>query len=83
LPDGLSFKPKIPIGVNFGRPLIGKCWYILKPFEIFCMQTCAICYDHLVHFVLILKKCSGFAKKNLATLPQSKKMTHFLARNPW
>jgi hypothetical protein len=25
LPDGLSFKPKIPIGVNFGRPLIGKC----------------------------------------------------------
>jgi hypothetical protein len=23
------FKPKIPIRVNFGGPLNGKCWYIL------------------------------------------------------
>jgi hypothetical protein len=23
------FKPKIPIWVNFGGPLNGKCWYIL------------------------------------------------------
>jgi hypothetical protein len=29
------FQPKIPIWVNFGGPLIGKCLYILWPFGIF------------------------------------------------
>jgi hypothetical protein len=29
LPDGLFFKPKIPIWLNFGVPLNGKCLYIL------------------------------------------------------
>jgi hypothetical protein len=32
LPDGLFFKPKIPIWVNFGGPCNGKSWYMLKPF---------------------------------------------------
>jgi hypothetical protein len=29
LPDGLFFKPKIPIWVHFGGPWNGKCVYIL------------------------------------------------------
>jgi hypothetical protein len=46
LPDGLIFKQKIPIWVNFGGPNNGKCWifyghleyltalwYILWPFR--------------------------------------------------
>jgi hypothetical protein len=30
-----TFKPKIPIWINFGEPWNGKCWYILIPFGIF------------------------------------------------
>jgi hypothetical protein len=40
LPDGLFSNQKIPIWVNFGGPWNGKCWYILRPFDIF--------YVHLV-----------------------------------
>jgi hypothetical protein len=29
LPDGLFSNQKSQIGVNFGGPLNGKCWYIL------------------------------------------------------
>jgi hypothetical protein len=39
------FKPKIPISEKFSVPQVGKCWYILWPFGIFC--------DHSVHIVLI------------------------------
>jgi hypothetical protein len=43
------FKPKIPIGVNFGGSCNIICWYILwsilRPFGIF--------YNHLVYFVVI------------------------------
>jgi hypothetical protein len=35
LPDGLFFKPKIPIWVKFGGPWNGKCGYILSSFGIF------------------------------------------------
>jgi hypothetical protein len=38
-----SFKPKIPIEINFGGPWNGKCWYNLCPF--------GICYGHLVYFL--------------------------------
>jgi hypothetical protein len=30
------FKPKIPVWVNFGGPLNGKCWHSLWPFGIVC-----------------------------------------------
>jgi hypothetical protein len=59
------FKPKIPIWVNFGGPLIGKCCYILQyltgiwdilwPLGTFCVQ--------LILFLVWLI----FTKKNLAT----------------
>jgi hypothetical protein len=39
------FKPKIPIWVNYGGPYNGKCWYILRSFEIF--------YCHLAYFIAI------------------------------
>jgi hypothetical protein len=35
LPDGMFFKPKIQIWVNFGGPCSEKSWYILWPFGIF------------------------------------------------
>jgi hypothetical protein len=35
LPEGLFFKPKFPVWVNFGVPLIGKYVYILCPYVIF------------------------------------------------
>jgi hypothetical protein len=41
-PDGLFFKPKIPIWVNFGR----CCHELLLPFYIF--------YDQLEYFIAIL-----------------------------
>jgi hypothetical protein len=72
LPDGLFFKPKIPIWVNFGGPCNGKSWYMLKPLE--------ICYGHLVYFVTIrciipiLVYC---IKKNLATLVRRNKRDSF------
>jgi hypothetical protein len=42
LPDGILFKPKIQIWVNFGGSCNGRCWYILWTFGPF--------YGHLVHF---------------------------------
>jgi hypothetical protein len=39
------FKPKIPIGVNFGRSWNGRCWFMLWPFGMF--------YGHLVYFMAI------------------------------
>jgi hypothetical protein len=42
LPDGI---PKFPIGENFGRSCVGKCWCILRPFGVF--------YGHLVYFTAI------------------------------
>jgi hypothetical protein len=37
LPDGTwyIFIPKIPFWVYFGTPWSKKCWYILRPVEIF------------------------------------------------
>jgi hypothetical protein len=35
LPDGIFFKPKILIWVNFGGPCIGRCWNILRSFGLF------------------------------------------------
>jgi hypothetical protein len=35
LPDGLFSNQKSQIWVNFGVPLNGKCWYILRPFRLF------------------------------------------------
>jgi hypothetical protein len=52
LPDGIFFRPKILIWVQFGRVLPSKMfvhfmaiWSILRPFGIFC--------GHLVYFVAI------------------------------
>jgi hypothetical protein len=47
LPDGIFFKPKIPIWQSFGGPWNGKGWYILRPVGIY--------YVHLVHFIAIWK----------------------------
>jgi hypothetical protein len=33
------FKPRIPIWVNFGGSYSGRCWYILRPFGLFCCHT--------------------------------------------
>jgi hypothetical protein len=44
------FKPKIPIWVNFGGPLNGKCWFILRPFGIFNARPLGKFYGHLVYF---------------------------------
>jgi hypothetical protein len=66
------FKPKIPIWVNFGEPLNGKCWYISWPLE----HSMVIWYNlwpfgivcrHLFFFPI---RCV-WTKKNLATLPLS------------
>jgi hypothetical protein len=35
LPDGIFFKPKIPIWVIFGGSCNGRCWHILLPFGLF------------------------------------------------
>jgi hypothetical protein len=43
-PDGIFFKPKIPIWVNFGMPYNKKYLYILCPFGIY--------YGHLVYFMV-------------------------------
>jgi hypothetical protein len=45
LPDGIVFKPKITIWVNFGGLKKGKYWHILCPFGIY--------YGHLVYFIVI------------------------------
>jgi hypothetical protein len=45
LPDGMFFKPKVPIWVNFGGSCDGKYWYILWLLGIFC--------GHLPNFVAI------------------------------
>jgi hypothetical protein len=46
LPDGIFSKPKIAIWVNFGGSCSERCWYILRPFGIFCWF-----YGHLVYFI--------------------------------
>jgi hypothetical protein len=58
------FKPKIPIGVNFGGPLIGKCVILNGHLEYFrhlgyfmtiwyILWPFGTFYDHLVHFMTI------------------------------
>jgi hypothetical protein len=59
LPDGLFSNQKSQIGVNFGGPLNGKCWYILWPFGIF--------YGRLVQYVVI-----SYIFPNLVCLDQEK-----------
>jgi hypothetical protein len=64
------FKPKIPIGVNFGGSCNGRCWYTLWPFGLFCGHLVYIFCGHLLYFMVnrfnfpVLVCC---AKKNLAT----------------
>jgi hypothetical protein len=48
LPDGLFFRPKIPVWVNFGGPWSGKYWYILRPYGIFYGHLLQFTYDRLV-----------------------------------
>jgi hypothetical protein len=58
----LFFKPKIPIWVNFGGPLNGKCWYILLPFRIFNGHlVCIVCghWFYFSHLVCLDKEKSG------------------------
>jgi hypothetical protein len=45
LPDGIFFKPKIPIWVNLGGSCNGRCWYVICPFGLF--------YGYLVYFGVI------------------------------
>jgi hypothetical protein len=45
LPDGLFSNSKIPIWVNFGGPLNGKGWYVLRSVGIF--------YNRLVYVMAI------------------------------
>jgi hypothetical protein len=58
------FRPKIPLGVNFGGSCNLRCWYILWTFSLF--------HGHSIYFMAVwyifpvLVCCS---KKNLATLP--------------
>jgi hypothetical protein len=74
--QGCQTKPKIPIWVNFGGPLIGKCcFYFMVIWNI--LQTLGIFYDHLVHLVFIcyiFPVCVIFTKKNLATLMEVTKL---------
>jgi hypothetical protein len=63
------FKPKIPIWVNFGGSCTRRCWYILRPFDLF--HGNLIYNSHLVYFMAIRFIFSGLAyciKINLATL---------------
>jgi hypothetical protein len=46
MPDGISFKPKIPIWVNFRGPWNGTC-YIILPFGIYYGHFGTF-YGHLV-----------------------------------
>jgi hypothetical protein len=65
-----SFKPKIPIWVNFGGSCIRRCWCILCPFGLF--------HGYFVHFAAICYILWSFGMfspfrydvflKNLATL---------------
>jgi hypothetical protein len=67
------FKPKIPIGVNFGGPQIGKCWYVYYLAIWNSLQTFGIFYDHLVYFVFIFSLfLVSWTKKNLATLNKNR-----------
>jgi hypothetical protein len=64
------FKPKIPIGVNFGRSCNGKSWRVLWPFSLFyghCKCLMAIWYI-LWSFGLFFPVLVFCTKKNLATL---------------
>jgi hypothetical protein len=54
----LVFKPKIPIRVNFGGPLIDKCLYFYGYWEYVMgiwdiLWLFGICYGYLVYFVFI------------------------------
>jgi hypothetical protein len=55
LPDGLFSCQKIPIWVNFGGSLNGKCWYIYDHLEYFTaiwyiLLPCGIICVHLVYY---------------------------------
>jgi hypothetical protein len=57
-------RPKIPIWVYFGGPWNGKCWYILRSFDII--------YDNLVKYMAVWYSFwYVWTKKNLATLERS------------
>jgi hypothetical protein len=68
------FKPKIPIGINFGESCNGTSWYILCPFGIPIVELFGLFYGHLVflwsfgHVLSVLVSCIN---KNLATLGAS------------
>jgi hypothetical protein len=62
LPDGILFKPKIPIWENFVGSCNGRCWHILWPFGICILWTFGIFYGHLVyfsHFGMLYQEKSG------------------------
>jgi hypothetical protein len=79
LPDGIFFKPKIPIWVNFGGSCNGRCWYIIWSIGLF--------YGYMVYFVANVYILGLFVmffpalvycnKRNLATLVQQEKNSQF------
>jgi hypothetical protein len=44
-----SFKPKVPIWVNFGGPYNGRCWHIFWQFGLLYLHPFGVFYVHLVH----------------------------------
>jgi hypothetical protein len=60
LPDGIFFKPKMPILVNFCVSCNERCWIILWPFHLFFCHLVFATYGHLLYFVIILEYMSRF-----------------------
>jgi hypothetical protein len=73
------YKPKIPIRVNFGGPLNGKCCNISRPFGIFyghLVLSIAVWYS-LWSFVTFFPIWYFWTKENMATLVELRTKTEF------
>jgi hypothetical protein len=56
---------KSQIWVNFGGPLNGKCWYILRPFGIVCCHLLYFSQFWMLGPRKICQPCSKATNKNL------------------